>query len=1399
MRGVTGAAALLFVHVLRCSAQAGVYPRAVTLTRVRPSGVSVFSWTSAGRIFSALNKKCLGAGSMSDGSGLQFYFCDDAKPLQKWECANDTLIRLKDQNLFLSQGDDMVLKLTSDQSAASHWLIHGTEDGVCSRPYEDLFTIEGNAFGRPCHFPFKFNSKWYAECLNDQNKGLWCSPDVEYQGRWGKCPTTSTDGWKKNPVTGIYYQVNANSALKWHQARKSCQQQGADLVSITEPHEQTFISGIQTSTTLWTGLNRLNDERGWQWVNGAPFRYLKWGSGQPVFNTGSSCVAMSGQENYNWKNVACSRKFGYICQKGSTVPTATAEPGNAPWIPYLGHCYVLNRTKFPWQEAQTECVKAGGNLASVHNVEEQSFILTQLGYAQTDELWIGLNDKKTQLLFDWIDHSSVTYTTWAAEEPSHKHFQQEDCVLIKGTDGKWADEECENKYGFICKKPGSSKPDTGPEVRSEGCKAGWIRYGYNCYYVGSEAKTFDEAKTTCEQSGSYLVDVPHRLENAFLVSLVGMRAEKYFWIGLSNQKEHHLFVWTKSTRVDYTHWNARMPGRKQGCVAMTTGAFAGLWDVLSCSNKEKYICKHRADGVVTTPAPPTTPAYRCADGWHEMPNRPFCFKHYEMNKKEKRTWFEALDFCRALGGDLAFMTTLIPRYDSAWIGLSNQDPNIGFVWSDGSSSSFENWNDGEPNNANNVENCVELISTYYSHGKWNDLHCEIKKDFICQIHKGKTPSSPSNATLPTYNETSDGWIEFHGHQYYFSYFMELTMDDARQYCRSKHANLVIINSEKERVFLWQRIIDHHDDYFIGMTIDLDEFKWVDGSPVIFPSWDANEPDFKTNNENCVVMGASMGFWRVRACGRKTSFICERNESPPANATVSPTIAPVGGCASDWSRYRQYCYKIGFGLKDWSEARASCKSDGGNLVSIRSSQEQAFLTTMIKDAPGDLWIGLTSADSGWEYYWTDGKGVSYTNFKRANRWSGGWRHAFYDDRHHHFLFRDEANCVVMKNEKNKRTGNTGKWEYRPCSDAFGFICKRGIDHQITPKSTELPKSYVKLGNDSLKLETRNLSWADARKNCEADGANLASIRDSITQAYIELQVNKLTQPVWIGLNRNQTNGIFKWIDKWPLSLVQWAPGEPAQSHPCVYMDGRGLWHTTPCNNAFPSVCKQSTDVPPPTPTQHPGTCPDETWVPFRHHCYLFEQNGKSWSMASTECNTRSASLLSIQDTQESDFIKEAIQMFEDTETSFWISLYKNHREQWNWLDGSVLDYTNWGPGEPVFSSYGHIFTSNGMWGTSREYSRKPFICKTRKGTFTYFTDKPLVASGGRFYIGMVMAVLITLLAVAGVAAALFYQKGFHLKPQLPFKFENPLYFTSSNPTVSDVKNLVANMEVEPGIM
>lgn len=49
--------------------------------------------------------------------------------------------------------------------------------------------------------------------------------------------------WVTDPVTEVQYQRNTQAALTWHQARKSCQQQGADLLSIVELHEQSYISG----------------------------------------------------------------------------------------------------------------------------------------------------------------------------------------------------------------------------------------------------------------------------------------------------------------------------------------------------------------------------------------------------------------------------------------------------------------------------------------------------------------------------------------------------------------------------------------------------------------------------------------------------------------------------------------------------------------------------------------------------------------------------------------------------------------------------------------------------------------------------------------------------------------------------------------------------------------------------------------------------------------------------------------------------------------------------------------------------------------------------------------------------------------------------------------------------
>ena len=79
---------------------------------------------------------------------------------------------------------------------------------------------------------------------------------------------------------------------------------------------------------------------------------------------------------------------------------------------------------------------------------------------------------------------------------------------------------------------------------------------------------------------------------------------------------------------------------------------------------------------------------------------------------------------------------------------------------------------------------------------------------------------------------------------------------------------------------------------------------------------------------------------------------------------------------------------------------------------------------------------------------------------------------------------------------------------------------GIQSQTEPT---VPDFYVSLGNDSIKVVTQNLTWDDARKKCVGDKANLASLRNDWTQAYVELLAMNLKAPLWIGLNKQQVQG------------------------------------------------------------------------------------------------------------------------------------------------------------------------------------------------------------------------------------------------------------------------------------
>ncbi|KAK4828116.1 hypothetical protein QYF61_023914 [Mycteria americana] len=1393
-----------------------------------------FRWVSATQLLSMALKLCLGVLTKDDEAAITLESCNRTNELQWWECRNETLaIHGKDLFFNYGKGKGKKIRLSKGSGKGSRWKIHGTTESMCSQRYEDIYTLGGNAFGAPCVFPFKLNGKWYAECIprSDDAGSLWCatSSDFDKDQFFGNCPLKDTirnDLWKTNPVTETHYQINSESLLTWHQARKSCQQQNAELLSVTDLHEEMYLLGLTSdlgvNAKLWTGLFSALDS-GWQWIGGSPFRYLNWAPGNPSVESGKICGTFQGR-NGKWENQVCNRKLGYICQKrnsssdSSSIASGDLKPFKCPreWVAYAGHCYRIYRTPKIWKEAQSSCRKEDGELASIHNIEEYSFTVSQLGYKPDDELWIGLNDFRVQMYFEWSDGTPVTYTKWHHGEPTHTR-NKADCIVMKGEisllfvvssyyaqDGSWADSACETKLGYVCKRKPLAEESGEAEVTYPGCQKGWMKHGFYCYSVGQLPARFSEAKQICEENKGYLATVADRYEQAFLTSVIGFNPAKYFWIGLSDVEEPGTFRWASGDVVTFTHWNAGMPGRESGCVAMITGASAGLWDILNCEETNMFLCKQLVEGVTPPPPPTTTPLPSCPEGWQSIPQSSFCFKIFQGGREKMQTWFGARDFCRAIGGDLACIHSeeeqnLIAGLKrdylhlSYWMGLSALDSDSGFIWSDGSPVNFEKWANGEPNNYDGNEKCG--VFNGYNNMNWNDLFCEHMQDYVCQIKKG-APLKPEPASTFNYEYivSEDDWIIYNHKEYYFSK-EPMPMEKARDFCKKNGGDLAVIESESEKNFLWKYTFykDWGNNFYIGLSVSLDKtFRWMDGTPVNYVAWAPNEPNFANNDENCVVMYTQTGTWNDLNCGSVESFICER-----LNNTVRPTVAPTspppkGGCPEDWLLFDNKCFKV-FGLNEndtltWHAARNNCINFGGNLATISKKEMQAFLMSLLKNAATDAWIGLNDINQEHTYLWTDGSPVYYTNWAKGSR-------SYYS----------KDDCVFMMKNPIEQAG---KWKDEECKTSKSYICQKNSDPKLQNSQPIVPMfGFNNYGDDRYAVINYKMSWEEAQRNCRDQFAELASVLDPYAESYLWLQILKHGEPVWIGLNSNTTRGHYIWSDRRRSRYHNWASGEPNKNTACVYLDLDGFWKTASCNETFLSLCKQSDELIPSEPPQLPGKCPEpkrgRSWIPFRGHCYYVHTTSEeSWPDASMTCIQMGASLVSIEDSAEMNFLLLYLSPLASDFRKFWIGLFKNIDGEWLWTDRSAVEFVNWEKGEPTVIFDEHCVDMDVSSGTWRNYYcsvDQNFICKIPKITEVGPThDSPVnkaskneaAASSANSLGGMIVILIFLLLTGIGLTFYFFYKKR-RDRQTITASFDNAIYRGDTGTHESNC--LVTNIE------
>ena len=113
----------------------------------------------------------------------------------------------------------------------------------------------------------------------------------------------------------------------WENAKKSCQNFGAQLVKIETEEENQFIITTYFSYInfgrYWIGLSDLGNEGKWKWTDGTGLTsYTNWGEGQPNNHRNNQhCGAIikghyrSLHFNAEWNDDICSLHRGYICEK----------------------------------------------------------------------------------------------------------------------------------------------------------------------------------------------------------------------------------------------------------------------------------------------------------------------------------------------------------------------------------------------------------------------------------------------------------------------------------------------------------------------------------------------------------------------------------------------------------------------------------------------------------------------------------------------------------------------------------------------------------------------------------------------------------------------------------------------------------------------------------------------------------------------------------------------------------------------------------------------------------------------------------------------------------------------------------------------------------------------------
>lgn len=242
------------------------------------------------------------------------------------------------------------------------------------------------------------------------------------------------------------------------------------------------------------------------------------------------------------------------------------------------------------------------------------------------------------------------------------------------------------------------------------------------------------------------------------------------------------------------------------------------------------------------------------------------------------TWREAQRACDSISARLvsfaseeqykalakAFGSPIELDTEAYWIGLSEPEEKEGtWSWVDERRVTYTHWNQGEPNDDGENEDCAEWK---LGNGSWNDAPCWSYRQYICeQIDKKPLTCNGTRFFAETgelcFSSDENDW------------------QTAKETCATNGGRLAIFSTKERdeavhkavgpKLGLLSTWIGYNDIAHEGT------WRWISGSRFEYQGWKEGEPNDFNGDEDCAEWYPEDKLMNDLVCTAKRPYVCER--------------------------------------------------------------------------------------------------------------------------------------------------------------------------------------------------------------------------------------------------------------------------------------------------------------------------------------------------------------------------------------------------------------------------------------------------------------------------------------------------------------------------------------------